>query len=251
MRDPDTGLHMEYFPLHAQVPMARLEQAWEWAKASEHSECRYAVWAIARNHATAPRTLPHHDAPSIMWNNAFLFRIWELWSEFEANRSITPAEPDLSSLHCRLTQAGAESGHPEAQVLVRRILEARAAEARGSFADRKAALFAIWSPTDRLEQLLADDLKFTQYPVPRLRALFTAEEVVCREALCWAKLQPVSSEAFRLFKKLLKRTDKLSADSKAGRPLGNKTQQKRYVQRTEWCRKIAGLYLDARAGRVV
>ena len=250
MRDPDTGLHMEYLPLYASVPIARLEQAWEWAKLSDHPECRYAAWAIAQNHAIAPRSIADHDVPSLLLISIHLSTVWRVYGEFESGGLRSPAEPGLARFHCELTRAGEAWGHPEARMLVYRILAARAAHAEAS-GDARAALERIWNPAKRLKALLDESPEFSGYPEPRLRSLFTAEEVVCREALCWARGQPEGAEAFRLWTRLRDRTDRLEAGNKLGKPMGTKTAQKSYVMRKGWYRKIAALYLESRARRVV
>ena len=251
MHDPDTGLHMEYLPLYTSVPFARLEDAWEWARTYPHPECRYAVWSIARIYETNPRTIPYAEAPTMMWILLHLSTIWRVYGECKSGGLRSPEEPELARFHCELTRTAEAWGHPEARMLVYRILTARAAHAEKSYSDVRAAIHAIWNPTDRLEALLKERPEFTAYPVPRLRSLFTAEEVVCRDALCWARRQPEGAEAFRLFERLRERIDRLETENKLGRPMGNKTSQKRFVARTGWCKKIAALYLDARARRAM
>ena len=252
MRDPDTGLHMEYLPLYTSVPIGRLEEAWEWARTYPHPECGYGVWSISRIYETTPPVPYLVDTPSIMWIMVHLSMMLSVYGEYKSGSLRSPAEPELARFHCELTGAGEAWGHPEARMLVYRILAARAARAAAkSASDVKSAILAIWNTTERLEALLEESPEFTAYPVPRLRSLFTAEEVVCRDALCWARRQPESSEAFALFERLRKRTDSLEADNKLGRPMGTRSKQKHYVARIQWHRKIAALYLESRAGRAM
>jgi hypothetical protein len=247
MRDPDTGLYMDFLPLYARVPMSRLAEAYEWAMTSEHPECRYAIWAIARNHALSPAADSRRQHPGRVRNFRHLSMVLRVYEECGDGTGDARPDPDLSRFHCPRTKAGAASAHPEAQMLSYRVLSYRARRKHAS-CEREAqnlsngAFYCI----QRLGRILKQ--RFTDYPVPQLRDLFIAEEIVCREALRWASAQPRWSAAFRLFDKLRERTNKLEADNKAGTPQGSTTEQKVYANYILICRKIGRLYLNSQCG---
>jgi hypothetical protein len=244
MRDPDIGLHTEFLPLYARVPIDRLARAYGWAVSSDHPECRYAVWDISRNYALISASKVRHGHPAAGRNFRHLGVILRMFEEYGGGAALT--EPDFAAFHCSLTKAGAASVHAEAQMLTYRILKSRAARPLVSCQTEADDLSRkIFHCTGRLESVLKED--FRSYPVPGILDLFTGEEIVCREALRWAGAQPPWSPAYRLFNKLLIRTDKTNARNESGRPRGTRTRQRIYVNRSPACYEIARLYLEAQS----
>jgi hypothetical protein len=248
MHDPDNSLHQEFLPFYARVPIKQLADAYGWATASDHPECRYAVWAIARNHARAPRTVPHTPNHTIMWNFHHLAMILDVFNESKLRDPSGEPEPDRSKYHCTITRAGAARGDPEAEVLAYRILRARRDRCVTSW-PTKSLPAQISNNTKRLVKILLHEPDFGHYPVPLLSDILTEEEIACHAALCWAMKEPSDSYAFGLFQKIQKRTDELTGDKNTGTLQRNMYGHKYYIRRTTslylWCIKVARFYLES------
>jgi antitoxin HigA-1 len=235
---------IDFLPLGARVPIERLAAAWEWATLSDHPECRYAVWSIARNHASA-ETNPVTTHATIMRH---LSIISALFDDYESRGLLTAPCPDLSAFHCDITRAAMDAGHPEMQVLAHRILSARGEIANTPVDERLNLYTDISKNTDRMLDLKTKP-DFLHYPIPPFSDLLTPEEKAYRPALAWAGAQPAGSDAHVLFTKIQRRTDSLSAGKRRGRLPRNKDNKNYYIYKSGtlyvWYRKLARLYLES------
>jgi addiction module HigA family antidote len=246
---------IDFLPLCARVPVEHLSAVWEWATLSDHPECRYAVWSIARNRARAdvePVTshaiiMRHFSIISAVFDGReYRGLLWTFGAE-PGGGSGGPC-PDLSAFHCDITREAMDTGHPEMQVLVHRILSVRAEIHSTPTEDRSNLYTDIAKNTDRIMDLKTT-LDFLHYPIPPFSDLLTPEEKVYRPALAWAGAQPEGSDAHVLFSKIQRRTDSLAATKRRGRRPRNKDNKNYYIYKSGtlyvWYRKLARLYLDS------
>ena len=242
-RYPDMA-SIYFLPLCARISVERLAAASQWAMLSDHPECRYAVWSIARNHARAD-TNPVTVHATIMRH---LSIISALFDDYESRGLLTAPYPDLSAFHCAVTKTAIDTGHPEMQVLAHRILRARGEIASTPTDDRLNLYTDISKNTEQILKVKRK-LDWSHYPVPQFSDLLTPEEKVYRHALAWASTQPEGTEAFALFSKIRRRTDSLSAGMRRGRLPSNKDSKSYYIYKSGtlyvWYRKLARLYLDS------
>ena len=233
-----------FLPLCARVPSERIEAAWNWARLSDHPECRYAVWSIARHHARAPAQPVTSHAIIIR----HLSIITTLFDDHEGGILTLAALPEPGLFHCEITTEAMNTGHPEMAVLAHRILRARAEIERTLTDDRLNLYTDIAKNTDSIRKQ-KNKLDFTEHAVPSFDELLTAEERAYIQALAWAAGQAAGSEAHELFCKIQRRADSLAARKRRQRLPSNSDNKSYYVYKSGtlyvWYRKLARLYLES------
>ena len=231
-----------YLPLTARVAIERLAAAYEWAIHSDHPECRFALWSLARIHA---RALAHGINRAIIMRELSI--IASLYDEAESPSGLAPLCPELAAFHCPVTREAVTLAHPAMQVFVYRVLRDRKRIAANPTMEEREQLKSSIARNRTAILKFRDKLDPSPYPIPLFSDLLTPEERVYQPALAWAATQPVNSAAFKLFEKLQSRTDTLAVKERVSPLSRNKDNNSYYIYKSgslyPWYRQLARLYL--------
>jgi hypothetical protein len=243
-QDSGFRLHCEFLPLCARTTLDHIGRAYEWAAASDHPECCYAIWSIARLHARPPGS--RNAARAVIMRH--LGMIVKLFDDHLAGTLHRPGS-GLSDFHCEITAAAAARQDPELQMLTYRILRARSRFDTVSYAERNKLYQEAARHLRAITRSAVARLEKTEalYAVPALSDFLSAEEKVLADALEWARSSQSRSEAHLLFEKIRRRTDELHRQKSRRALRRNRENRSYYIHGIgsihPWCRKLARLYL--------